>query len=93
MLTNLPYKTPYVNNDILSDINDSDWHTCAYNHYNDMFRISHNRVIYGIILGIDKTHIDVKHKLCLEGVNFFHYRYLIWLQEETIILHDAHYDS
>ena len=70
LLPNVPGETPNINNDIISDINDSDWYNCAYNHYNDILGINHNRVICGIILAIDKTHTDVKGKLCLEGVNF-----------------------
>ena len=70
VLPNLPGKTPNINNYIISDINNSDWYTCAYNHYNDILGINHNQVICGIIIGIDKTHTDAKGKLCLEGVNF-----------------------
>jgi len=70
LLPNVPGETPNINNDIISDINDSDWYNCAYNHYNDILGINHNRVICGIILAIDKTHTDAKGKLCLEGVNF-----------------------
>ena len=70
VLPNLPGETPNINNDIISDINDSDWYKCAYNHYNDILGINHNRIICGIILAIDKTHTDAKGKLCLEGVNF-----------------------
>ena len=31
ILPNLPGKTPNINNDIISDTNNSDWYTCAYN--------------------------------------------------------------
>ena len=35
-LPNLPGKTSNVNNDIISDINNSDWYTYAYNYSNDI---------------------------------------------------------
>ena len=73
VFTNLLGKTPNLNNDIISDINNSKWYNCAYNHYNDIFGMNHYQVICvtcGIILAIDKTCTDAKGKLCLEGVNF-----------------------
>ena len=70
VLPNLPGETPNINYDIISDINDSDWYTCACNHYSDILEINHNRVICGSILAIDKTHTDAKGNLSLEGINF-----------------------
>ena len=59
VLSNLPGETPNNNNDIISDINNSGWYTCACKHYIDILEINHNRVIC-IILAIDKTHTDAK---------------------------------
>ena len=89
VLQNLPSETPNINNDVISDINDSDWYTCTYNHYNDILGINFNRVIREIISAIDKTHTDVKGKLCVEG-SILHCQYSIWLQEETITVHGVH---
>ena len=41
-----------------------------YNYYLARYGKEKNRVICGIILSIDKTHTDVKGKLCLEPVKF-----------------------
>ena len=46
---NLQGEAANINNDNLSDINNPDWFTCAYNHYNDILGINHNRVVCGII--------------------------------------------
>lgn len=58
------------NSDHISDIRDSEWYKCAYEHYNEKLGSNKNRVICGIILTVDKTHTDWKGKLCLEPVHF-----------------------
>ena len=65
-----PGTIPQFENDTISEINHSDWYHCAYNHFLEQYGPNPNRVICGIILAIDKTHIDTRGKLCLESVNF-----------------------
>jgi hypothetical protein len=59
-----------LDNDIISEINDTDWYTWANEYYNKNLGVDKKRVLCGIILTIDKTHTDAKGKLCLEPVQF-----------------------
>ena len=53
LLTNLSDKALNVSDNIISEVNDSDWHTCTNSHFNDVLGINHNEVICGIFNGFD----------------------------------------
>lgn len=61
-----------VNNDdeLITEINDSDWYKWAETYYNKKLGENLNRLVCGIVLTIDKTHTDSRGKLCLEPVQF-----------------------
>ena len=65
-----PSIAPKFDSDYISDVNDGEWYKSAYEYYNQQHGEDPNRLICGIILTIDKTHTDVKGKLCLEPVQF-----------------------
>ena len=65
-----PGVEPIFERDYISEINHGEWYKSVYNYYLTRYGKEKNRVICGIILSIDKTHTDVKGKLCLEPVKF-----------------------
>ena len=46
VLPNLPGETPNINKDVISDIHNSYWYSCAHNHYNNILRINDNWFLY-----------------------------------------------
>ena len=54
----------------ISEIQDSKWYEKAVKYYNNKLGKDKNRIVCGVILTVDKTHTDVKGKLCLEPVQF-----------------------
>ena len=67
---NGPGDPPNFRNRWMSELNHGSWYENAYKYYETKFGSDPTRVICGIILSIDKTHTDVKGKLCLEPVKF-----------------------
>ena len=65
-----PGVPPNLNSRWISELNHGSWYENAYKYYETKFGPDKKRVICGIILFIDKTHTDVKGKLCLEPVKF-----------------------
>ena len=65
-----PGVPPNFNNKWISELNHGSWYENAYKYYETKFGPDNKRVICGIVLSIDKTHTDVKGKLCLEPVKF-----------------------
>ena len=65
-----PGVEPIFDRDYISEINHGEWYKSVYEYYLKRSGKERNRVICGIILSIDKTHTDVKGKLCLEPVKF-----------------------
>ena len=65
-----PGVEPIFDQDYISEINHGEWYKSVYEYYFQRYGKETNRVICGIILSIDKTHTDVKGKLCLEPVKF-----------------------
>ena len=67
---NSPGVPPNFRNRWITELNHGSWYENAYKYYETKFGPDPTRVICGIILSIDKTHTDVKGKLCLEPVKF-----------------------
>jgi len=63
-----PSEEPSFGRRWISELNHGSWYENAYMYYKENFSSIENKVICGIILSIDKTHTDVKGKLCLEPV-------------------------
>lgn len=65
-----PSAEPNFGSRWISELNHGSWYENAYNYYKENFGSIENKLICGIILSVDKTHTDVKGKLCLEPVKF-----------------------